>query len=424
MEKRFVRKTSGFILVLFLFSVNNSFCQRQNKNKILSNVGNYSLIEFSKPFSKDSILVTTFVEIPFQSLQFIKKENSFFASYDVSISLRNEKGKRIFRKMWSDSIITNDYIQTQSKYRTKKHFVNLKVGKNEYVIDSELYDKDTRNKGSKKIKLDFSKKDKTPILFEPIVVTNLEGNWGFNDGEFPLTGKRITNIDDGITLIISGFVGTGQYQVEMFLDGKNEKDGFIVLESEETSDGYFITRYKLKKDDLSRIGLNLKLIIKQNGKERSLFKNISIFKPGLSGFVNNVENSFQQMKYILTNDERKKAKGKKGKELESLFLSFWKERDPTPNTSINELMEEYYIRVNYVNEYFNMSWREGWETDFGMIYILFGPPDQIERSNSVSTSSSIYQIWYYNRLNKQFVFKDQNGFGDFKLDRPFIGQNF
>ena len=424
MEKRFVRKISGFILVLFLFSVNNSFCQRQNKNKILSNVGNYSLIEFSKPFSKDSILVTTFVEIPFQSLQFIKKENSFFASYDVSISLRNEKGKRIFRKMWSDSIITNDYIQTQSKYRTKKHFVNLKVGKNEYVIDSELYDKDTRNKGSKKIKLDFSKKDKTPILFEPIVVTNLEGNWGFNDGEFPLTGKRITNIDDGITLIISGFVGTGQYQVEMFLDGKNEKDGFIVLESEETSDGYFITRHKLKKDDLSRIGLNLKLIIKQNGKERSIFKNISIFKPGLSGFVNNVENSFQQMKYILTTDERKRAKGKKGKELESLFLSYWKERDPTPNTSINELMEEYYIRVNYVNEYFNMSWREGWETDFGMIYILFGPPDQIERSNSVSTSSSIYQIWYYNRLNKQFVFKDQNGFGDFKLDRPFIGQNF
>ena len=424
MEKRFVRKTAGFILVLFLFSVNNSFCQRQNKNKILSNVGKYSLIEFSRPFSKDSILVTTFVEIPFQSLQFIKKENSFFASYDVSISLRNKKGKRIFRKMWSDSIITNDYIQTQSKYRTKKHFVNLKVGKNEYIIDSELYDKDTRNKGSKKIKLDFSKKDKTPILFEPIVVTNLEGNWGFNDGEFPLTGKRITNIDNGVTLIISGFVGTGQYQVEMFLDGKNEKDGFIIIKNEETSDGYFITRYKLKKDDLSRIGFNIKLIIEQNGKERSLFKNISIFKPGLSGFVNNVENSFQQMKYILTTDERKKAKGKKGKELETLFLSFWKERDPTPNTSINELMEEYYIRVNYVNEYFNMSWREGWETDFGMIYILFGPPDQIERSNSVSTSSSIYQIWYYNRLNKQFVFKDQNGFGDFKLDRPFIGQNF
>tara|TARA_A100001234_G_scaffold211073_1_gene211353 strand:+ start:210 stop:1469 length:1260 start_codon:yes stop_codon:yes gene_type:complete len=419
-----MRKILFYILLLPLLIIDFNFCQRPSKNKITSNVGKYSLIEFSKPFSKDSILVTAFVEIPFQSLQFIKKEKAFFASYDLSISLKNKKGKRIFRKMWSDSIIANDYIQTQSKYRTQKHFVNLEVSKDEYVIESELYDKDTRNKGSKKIKIDFSKKEKTPILFEPIIVTNLKGNWGFRDGEFPLTGKRITNIDDGLTLIISGFVGKGQYQVKMFLDGKNEEDGVIVIDKDETLDGYFVTRYKFKKEDLSTIGLNLKLIIKQNEKESSIFKNISIFKPGLSGFVDNVENSFQQMKYILTNDERKKAKGKKGKELEPLFLSFWKERDPTPNTSINELMEEYYIRVNYVNEYFNMSWREGWETDFGMIYILFGPPDQIERSNPTSQASSMYQVWYYSRLNKQFVFKDQNGFGDYKLDRPFIGQNF
>ena len=71
-----------------------------------------------------------------------------------------------------------------------------------------------------------------------------------------------------------------------------------------------------------------------------------------------------------------------------------------------------------------MSWKEGWETDFGMIYILFGPPDEIQRSNATSTNTSIYQAWYYNRLNKQFVFRDQNGIGDFKLDKPFIGPNF
>ena len=121
MEKRPVREISSFILILLIFFVDFSFCQRQSKNKILSNVGKYSLIEFSKPFSKDSILVTAFVEIPFQSLQFIKKEKSFFSSYDVSISLRDKKGKRIFRKMWSDSVITNDYIQTQSKYLSLIH---------------------------------------------------------------------------------------------------------------------------------------------------------------------------------------------------------------------------------------------------------------------------------------------------------------
>ena len=50
-------------------------------------------------------------------------------------------------------------------------------------------------------------------------------------------------------------------------------------------------------------------------------KNITIYKPGLSGFINNIENSFHQMKYILTSDERKDAKGKKGKELEHIFAN-------------------------------------------------------------------------------------------------------
>ncbi|MBT4248711.1 hypothetical protein HOD84_00030, partial [bacterium] len=139
----------GIIATLIICSF--IFGQRSKRNKSLSNVGSYSLLEFSRAISKDSILVTAFVDIPFRSLQFIKKNNSFFASYDVSIILKNNKGKRIYRKMWTDSIRTDDYIQTQSRLRTRKHFSNFTVAKNKYEIESELYDKDTRNKGSKNI---------------------------------------------------------------------------------------------------------------------------------------------------------------------------------------------------------------------------------------------------------------------------------
>ncbi len=413
------------LLWVLIFSIISDigFSQRSKKGKIIGNIGRYNLIEFSRAYSKDSILVTAFVDIPFQSLQFIKKEKSFFASYDVSISLTNNKDKRIFRKMWSDSIITDDYIQTQSRLRSKKHFTNFIVSKDKYIIESELYDKDTRKKGSKKVKIDFSKQKKRPSLLEPIIVTNLEGDWGFDEGEFPITGKRITNVDDGLTLIASGFVDDNPYILEMIMEGIN-KDNKVLIAEEVGSDGFFYHKYTLDTDSLSSIGIDVGIRLTQSKKEKEVQKKISIYKPGLSGFVDNAEISFQQMKYILTNDERKNAKGKKGKDLEQIFLSYWQKRDPTPKTSINELMEEYYIRVNYVNEYFNMSWKEGWETDFGMIYILFGPPDEIQRSNVNSNNTSIFQVWYYSRLNKQFVFKDQNGFGDFKLDRPFIGPSF
>jgi len=94
--------------------------------------------------------------------------------------------------------------------------------------------------------------------------------------------------------------------------------------------------------------------------------------------------------------------------------------DPTPETEHNELMDEYYKRVSYANENFD-GWKDGWETDRGMIYILFGPPDQVERTNPSMSNSTLYQIWTYNRINKQFIFKDQNGFGDFRLDSPLNG---
>ena len=49
----------------------------------------------------------------------------------------------------------------------------------------------------------------------------------------------------------------------------------------------------------------------------------------------------------------------------------------------------------------------GWKTDMGMIYILFGPPDDLEIYND--PLSRIYsQRWHYYRINKYFDFIDEN----------------
>ena len=248
---------NSILLWVFIFSIISDIglAQRSKKSKTFGNVGRYNLIEFSRAYSKDSVLVTAFVDIPFQSLQFIKKEKLFFASYDVSISLVNNKDKRILRKMWSDSITTDDYIQTQSRLRSKKHFTNFKVAKDKYIIESELYDKDTRKKGSKKVKIDFSKQKKIPSLLEPVIVTGLGGNWGFDDGEFPITGKRITNIDDGLTLILSGFVDDNPYLLELLIEGINEENKVLVFEGVD-SKGFFFHKYPLDIELLSNIGID------------------------------------------------------------------------------------------------------------------------------------------------------------------------
>lgn len=49
-----------------------------------------------------------------------------------------------------------------------------------------------------------------------------------------------------------------------------------------------------------------------------------------------------------------------------------------------ELIRIYYTRVLFANYYFT-SWKEGWRTDRGMIYIIYGPPDKLYKSNEAET---------------------------------------
>ena len=78
------------------------------------------------------------------------------------------------------------------------------------------------------------------------------------------------------------------------------------------------------------------------------------------------------MKYFMNSDENYKQSSKYKKDKEGYFYDLWKDMDPTPDTEHNELMDEYYKRVSYANENFD-GWKEGWETDRGMIYILLVP---------------------------------------------------
>ena len=60
---------------------------------------------------------------------------------------------------------------------------------------------------------------------------------------------------------------------------------------------------------------------------------------------------------------------------------------------------------------------EGWRTDMGMIFVRFGSPDNIER-HPFEYNVKPYEIWYYYQLNRQFIFVDETGFGDYRLRYP------
>lgn len=64
-------------------------------------------------------------------------------------------------------------------------------------------------------------------------------------------------------------------------------------------------------------------------------------------------------------------------EKEQFIEQFWRRRDTDLKTAYNEAKEEHYRRIAYANEQFT-SGTPGWKTDRGMIYIIHGPPAEIE----------------------------------------------
>ena len=89
---------------------------------------------------------------------------------------------------------------------------------------------------------------------------------------------------------------------------------------------------------------------------------------------------------------------------------FWKDRDPSPGTKSNELLMDYYKRYEDANAKFSTPNREGWKTDMGRVYMIYGPPAQIEK-HEFESDKKPYQLWYYFQLKDQpaqtiFVFAD------------------
>ncbi|NJN64390.1 MAG: GWxTD domain-containing protein [Acidobacteria bacterium] len=64
---------------------------------------------------------------------------------------------------------------------------------------------------------------------------------------------------------------------------------------------------------------------------------------------------------------------------------FWDRRDPNPVTPANEARLAFWQRVSEANAQFSDSALPGWKTDRGKIYILLGPPDDIERDFEYDT---------------------------------------
>ncbi|CUU10499.1 GWxTD domain-containing protein [Candidatus Kryptobacter tengchongensis] len=124
-----------------------------------------------------------------------------------------------------------------------------------------------------------------------------------------------------------------------------------------------------------------------------------------------LDEEFSKAVYISTQEEKNMYSKLRGVEAKRRFIGlFWARRGGI------EFRKKYLDRVEQANEKFTTRFLPGWRTDRGRVYIIYGPPDEVERY-PYSENMKPYEIWHYYNLQGGviFVFGDRTGFGSYEL---------
>jgi len=365
--------------------------------------------------------LSVYVEVANDELQFVKLQEGYQANYEISVVIFDKDGEQENGKIWKQTVSAQDYDQTnkQGIFNLSHEQFDVKPGSYDVIIT--LQDLETTFATKHKHSVQLRDYSKPKLALSSITFANslTEDSLGVKSIRPEVTdplkglGKEIFAYFE-IYHSHSGEQATVEYRVS----GDRTKTKIQETQNIALAEDRTIDYVKIPADSLEHDLYRLSITV-TNGKEKaSTEKAFYIRWGGIPASSEDLETAIEQIKYIATKTEWDKIKKASDNKKLDEFKHFWQRHDPTPGTEVNEAMEAHYARVEYANENFSATQRKGWRTDMGMVYILLGAPDDVER-NPFPRGSNPYEVWQYYRYNRSFVFVDYTGFGDFHLSTPF-----
>ena len=419
-------KMKSAIILLTVLFISNVFPQENKDDKI-----NNERVKYYQDFlnfadgSKTKLDI--FIQVPLKEIQFVKSGNGFEGGYSVTVSVyEDDKETLVQEKVWNENISIESYNYISSRGNFNLSHRSFILPPKKYFIRTIVTDKDSRQEFSSEnfytVK-DFSTK---PAMSDIMLISSKTVVDGHN--------KIVPNVSRNITEAGSGI----EIFYEIYSDStENRKLDYVI--SNESGDQVFYSStkdqefkkgatqifYTFLDSTLSLGTYRLSVFIKDADGDSVLgaTKKFISRLAGLPANIVDIDKAIAEMVYIANPEELSKMEdGKDEKEKTERFLEFWKEKDPSPGNEQNEVFEEYFRRVEYSNKNFS-QYTEGWRSDRGMVYIILGSPNNIDR-HPFEYDSKPYEVWQYYELNRSFVFVDETGFGDYRLATPLYGDLF
>lgn len=368
-------------------------------------------------------------KISYSQLFFEKNSDHFNAGISVNLEILDSTGSVVDRNFDRREVKLKDFELTNSEDQFVNGLIkfNLKKGKYSLVtVISDIISKRSKTLPAKEVFLRDDNFILNPIVVnqnkitcsgtESFLVLNHSNAIPFNQPSnlvlFPVLDKSIKNLYYTILSAEGIIVKDKRVDESVYLNNKiNFCDGNIVLSKSVNMDS---VKYFVFKNFSSRLTENpIKLIISYDDSSLNKQKfNLEVLWINKPKSLFDSEEAINFLKII--EPKEKVSELLSMKDSQTALNEYWKKKDPTPETNYNELMNEFYSRIDYCELKFKpINGDGGSNTDRGKTFIKFGHPDSIKRDSNVE--DKIVETWYYKNLNRSFVFIDYEGTGKFQL---------
>ncbi|MDR0927964.1 MAG: GWxTD domain-containing protein [Ignavibacteria bacterium] len=376
---------------------------------------------------EDSARLDIFLAIPNQRLTFVTAGELYTAGFEVVVTISNvnDATKNISRK-YSRKVSAKTYSEASGgngEFTNITASEHLPVGT--YKVRAVLNDLANSREYEKSRQISVIDFAQFPLVMSSIMLVSeideYEGNYTIT----PFISDNIGNLSEGYFCFF-----------EVYNDGESRNMNIVTeIMDKESKVLYSDTVMKVVDSERTQLYVKIPAGIVYGSNENSIRiyltaeDNYQILAAAsrsircnsflYNRIASNLPLAIRQLRYVATQSAIDSINaGVNEAERLSLFERFWNKLDPTPGTIRNEAMEEYFARIDYAEKSFK-AYTEGWLTDKGEVYVVFGPPMNIERTNRSFADNRTYEQWTYSS-NRQFIFVDVSGFGDFRLYSPSV----
>ncbi|MEJ2537021.1 MAG: GWxTD domain-containing protein [Calditrichia bacterium] len=305
----------------------------------------------------DTFQVYLITDILYDFLQFTRQQNDFLANFSIEANFINTETKLVYTKTWESTFRLNNFEETNSRDQFFFTLDSLQMPAGNYRL--KLIYQDLQGKQHANLDLKFVVKQ-LPSIFAR---------------QKPLPLQKHIPFNQEMDILLNVFNRTGDpVKVNASLKAK---DSNKIIYSQDSlfsisgKMGSLILKPNLMTLEEGTYSLNISYTANSDTIKQELPISIIWFQKPRSLYK--IDYAIQPLELIVDPETFEQLKSGNDQEETENFRKFWLTRDPTPETAFNEVMYEFYTRVDSADiRWGGKRWMYGWKKEPGRTFLLYG----------------------------------------------------